>query len=56
VTQQHWSQSAIGLVTAVAGWIGLAVQTPVGAAIDATPRKRAAIALAALVVAMPETA
>ena len=32
VTQQHWSQAEVGLVTALGGWLGLAVQTPVGAA------------------------
>src|SRR5438876_1974035 len=43
VTQQHWSQSTVGLVTALSGWLGLAMQTPIGAAIDTTPRKREAI-------------
>src|ERR1700740_2942801 len=43
VTQQHWSQGAVGLVTAIGGWLGLAVQTPVGALIDATRAKRALI-------------
>jgi MFS family permease len=52
VTQQHWSQSQVGLVTAVAGWLGLAVQTPVGAAIDATSRKRGAIVVALAVLAV----
>lgn len=28
VTQQHWSQAEVGLVTALDGWLGLAVQTP----------------------------
>ena len=37
VTQQHWSQSTVGLVTALSGWLGLAMQTPIGAAIDTTP-------------------
>ncbi|HJU20542.1 MAG TPA: MFS transporter, partial [Stellaceae bacterium] len=43
VTQQHWSQAAVGVVTATGGWIGLAVQAPVGAAIDATHAKRGLI-------------
>jgi len=30
VTQQHWSQEAVGLVTTIGGLLGLAVQTPVG--------------------------
>ncbi|CAO3377881.1 MFS transporter [Azospirillum argentinense] len=50
VTQQHWSQSEVGLVTSLAGWLGLAVQTPIGAAIDATHRKREAIILALVVL------
>jgi MFS family permease len=49
VTQQQWSQSEVGLVTTIGGLIGLAVQTPVGAAIDATRAKRG-IVLAALAV------
>ncbi len=52
VTQQHWSQSAVGLVIAFSGWLGLAVQTPIGAAIDATHRKRGAIVLALALLAV----
>ena len=50
VTQQHWSQEAVGLVTTVGGLLGLAVQTPIGGLIDATRAKRALVvaALAAL--------
>jgi hypothetical protein len=33
VTQQHWSLSEVGLVTTIGGLIGLAAQTPIGAAI-----------------------
>ena len=33
VTQQHWSQSEVGVVTTISGLLGLAVQTPIGAAI-----------------------
>ena len=51
VTQQHWSQAEVGLVTALGGWFGLAVQTPVGAAIDGTHRKRGAIVIALAVLA-----
>ena len=51
VTRRHWSQSEVGLVTAVGGWLGLAVQTPVGAAIDATRMKRGAIVFALAVLA-----
>lgn len=52
VTQQHWSQSAVGLVTMVGGLLGLAVQTPVGAAIDATRAKRALIVAALALLAV----
>src|SRR6202046_5585790 len=51
VTQQHWSQAAVGLAAALSGWLWLAVQTPMGAAIDATPRKRGAILLALAILA-----
>jgi MFS family permease len=46
VTQQHWSQSEVGVVTTISGLLGLAVQTPIGAAIDETRAKRGAIVLA----------
>jgi len=46
VTQQHWSQSTVGLVTSTSGLLGLAVQTPIGALIDETHAKRGAIVLA----------
>src|SRR4030081_1057254 len=45
VTQQHWSQSEVGLVTTIGGLLGLAVQTPIGAAIDETRAKRGVIVL-----------
>src|SRR6267378_1308514 len=50
VTQQHWSQTEVGLVTTVGGLLGLAVQTPIGAAIDETRAKRGAIVLALAVL------
>ncbi len=50
VTQQHWSQSEVGLVTSIGGLLGLAVQTPIGAAIDETRAKRGAIVLALAVL------
>jgi MFS family permease len=46
VTQQHWSQSEVGLVTTIGGLLGLAVQTPIGAAIDETRAKRGVIVVA----------
>jgi hypothetical protein len=48
VTQQHWSQSEVGFVTTISGLLGLAVQTPIGAAIDETRAKRGVIVLALL--------
>jgi MFS family permease len=50
VTQQHWSQSQVGVVTTISGLLGLAVQTPIGAAIDETRAKRGAIVLALAVL------
>jgi MFS family permease len=50
VTQQHWSQSQVGFVTTISGLLGLAVQTPIGAAIDETRAKRGAIVLALAVL------
>jgi MFS family permease len=50
VTQQHWSQSEVGLVTTTGGLIGLAVQTPIGGAIDETRAKCGAIVLALAVL------
>ena len=55
VTQQHWSQSQVGLVTTVSGLLGLAVQTPIGAAIDETHAKRGLIVLALAVLAIGAT-
>jgi MFS family permease len=52
VTRQHWSQSEVGLVTTLGGLLGLAVQTPIGAAIDETRAKRGAIVLALAVLAI----
>jgi MFS family permease len=52
VTQQHWSQSEVGLVTTVGGLLGLSVQTPIGAAIDETHAKRGTIVLALAVLAL----
>jgi MFS family permease len=52
VTQQHWSQSEVGLVTTLGGLLGLAAQTPIGAAIDETPAKRGVIVLALAVLAI----
>jgi len=52
VTQQHWSQSEVGFVTTISGLLGIAVQTPIGAAIDETRAKRGVIVLALAVLAV----
>jgi hypothetical protein len=52
VTQQHWSQSEVGLVTTISGLLGLSVQTPIGAAIDETHAKRGAVVLALALLAL----
>src|ERR1700688_3639760 len=46
VTSQHWSQTDVGLVTTGSGLLGIAFQTPIGAAIDVTRAKRGVIVLA----------
>ncbi len=46
---QHWTLAAVGLVTTLGGWLGMAAQTPIGAWLDHTNRKRALL-LAALVL------
>src|SRR5260221_4825921 len=50
VTRQHWSLAEVGLVTTIGGLLGLAAQTPIGAAIDETRAKRGAIVLALAVL------
>jgi MFS family permease len=53
VTSQHWSQTDVGLLTTCSGLFGIALQTPIGAAIDVTRAKRGVIVLtmAAMTVA-----
>ncbi len=41
VAEQHWPLAAVGLVTTLGGWLGMAAQTPIGAWLDHTNRKRA---------------
>ena len=43
VTGRHWSQTDVGLVTTASGLLGIALQTPIGAAIDVTRAKRGVI-------------
>ncbi len=52
ITQQHWSQTQVGWVTTISGLLGLVAQTPAGGAIDATRRKRAAVVLALIILAI----
>jgi MFS family permease len=52
VTQRNWSQESVGLVTTIAGLLGLLVQTPVGGLIDATHRKRALVVAGLAVLAL----
>jgi predicted MFS family arabinose efflux permease len=46
----HWDPASIGLVMTIAGIAALVTQTPAGALVDNTQRKRAIIAIAALLV------
>jgi len=46
----HWEPASIGLVMTLAGIAALVTQTPAGALVDNTRRKRAVIAIAALLV------
>ena len=50
VTQQNWSQAAVGLVTTGGGLLALAVQIPIGGLIDTTRAKRALIVAALMVL------
>ena len=52
VSQQHWSLSEVGVVTTTGGMLGLALQTPIGAAIDETRAKRGVIIFALVVLAL----
>jgi MFS family permease len=52
ITQQHWSQTEVGWVTTISGLLGLVAQTPAGAAVEATRRKRGAVVLALIVLAV----
>ena len=52
VTQMHWSQSEVGVVTTASGLLGLVAQTPAGALIDRSRAKRGLIAAALAVLAL----
>jgi MFS family permease len=50
LTVQHWNEVAIGVVMSVGGVAGLLAQTPAGALVDATRRKRLVVVAAAVIV------
>src|SRR5271165_360837 len=57
VTGQHWTQTDVGLIATGSGLLGIALQTPIGAAIDVTGAKRgvivatmAAMSVAAIII------
>ncbi|HEX5326756.1 MAG TPA: MFS transporter, partial [Acetobacteraceae bacterium] len=52
ITSQHWNAGDIGMVMTIAGIATLVAQTPAGAFIDATRRKRTAIMIAAAVISV----
>lgn len=56
LTVQHWDQASIGLVMSIAGLAGILAQTPAGALIDATRKKRAVVIAAAIVVTLASLA
>jgi hypothetical protein len=43
IAEQGWTPTMAGVVSTVGGWLGLAAQTPIGAWLDRTNRKRAAM-------------
>lgn len=51
ITQQGWSQSAVGLVTTVSGLLGIVAQVPAGALIDRTHAKRGLLGAALTILA-----
>src|SRR5579863_8912597 len=50
LTVQKWDEASIGIVMSIATVAGILAQTPAGALIDVTRAKRAAVAVAALLV------
>jgi predicted MFS family arabinose efflux permease len=52
VTSRHWSQTDVGLVTTASGLLGIAFQTPIGAAIDIVRAKRGVIVLTMAAMAL----
>ncbi len=56
LTVRGWDEASIGLVMSIAALAGIAAQTPAGAFIDRTPRKRMVVIAAALVVVITSAA
>jgi MFS family permease len=52
LTVQHWNEAAIGVVMSVGGIAGLLAQTPAGALVDGTRRKRLVVIAAAVLVTL----
>src|SRR3954470_11755992 len=52
LTVQHWNEAAIGVVMSVGGIAGLLAQTPAGALVDGTRRKRLVVVAAAVLVTL----
>ena len=52
LTVQHWNEAAIGVVMSVGGVAGLLAQTPAGALVDGTRRKRLVVVAAAVLVTL----
>lgn len=48
----HWHLSDVGLVTSIGGWLALVAQTPIGALLDRTERKRGVLIAALLISAL----
>ena len=52
LTEQHWDEGHIGVVMSIATIAGIVAQTPAGAMVDATRRKRLVMIAAAAVVTL----
>ncbi|HZR90426.1 MAG TPA: MFS transporter [Bradyrhizobium sp.] len=52
LTEQHWDEGHIGVVMSIATFAGIVAQTPAGAMVDATRRKRLVMIAAAAVVTL----
>ncbi|MCK1543522.1 MFS transporter [Bradyrhizobium sp. 147] len=52
LTEQRWDEARIGLVMSIATMAGIVAQTPAGALVDATRKKRLAMVIAAIMVTL----